>query len=219
LAVVIAFTFIVVRADETPERQYRSFKVFGNSIDKLLLETPHVYVKASNETESFYINNFGLIYYANISITMSAGLPKIVDQWSQWFSGSSVVINKDKNGKASVSIKTDGESDKESDSEESKAQKYKDLEEADAERLKNMEDSLESFKREVMELTLDFASIIKVHNRNDTLSLVFMVAEPQFLDRFGTNSLQMQIRFKDLDNLAGKSLGDSEVRKAFQWNI
>lgn len=237
MMLLMVVTGCVVTSADSPDRVYRSYKVFGGSIDKLLLETPHVYVRVNNETDFYYLPQIGLVYYTNISLTLSAGLPKIVEQWSDWFSGSSgssIVINKEKNGEHSIRIQRNATSDDAADDQpgnesnddemessrsEEKSNKLKDMQQADEARLQKMAESIDAFKLEVTELILDFASIIKTRTADDSLIIVFRVADIQYFEKYGTNSLVVQIPFKVISDLAGKNAKDSSVRKAFHWNI
>lgn len=234
---LITVSGVFAAQTEEAERIYRSYQVFGSSIDKLLLETPHVYVRVDNETDHYYVPKIGLAYYTNISMTLSAGLPKIAEQWSEWFSGasgSSIIINKNKDGEHSIRIERDDADETEPEEtgneeeaakkdetakKEEKEQKLKDMQQSDADRIQKMTASIEAFQIEVMELILDFAPIIKIPDPDDSLVLVFRVADSEYFDRYKTNSLVVQIPFKSIRALTGKDVRDSSVRKAFNWNI
>jgi hypothetical protein len=188
--------------------------VFCSSLDKLLLDTRHVYIRKDHKSDGFYLPEFGPVFTAHISITAGASLPQIVEEWSQWFQAEEGKIIINTKNKDAEEIKKQAEE---------KKKKYKEHEEKykkdDLERLEKMQKSIELFKSEVMELILDFGPILQGTNSRDTLSIVFHVADDAFFEEYHTRTLLVQIPMDKVKNLSGASVDDSEVQKAFQWNI
>lgn len=207
-------------ASEDPARIQRTYKVFSAALDKLLLETPHVYIRMDHKTDSFYLDNFGPVFTAHISITSSASLPEIVEKWSQWFQteDGQIIINTKK--KKSEEKPGDGDGGTpETVKTPWPPSPVKDIKADDQKRLKEMQSSIEAFTREVNEVVLDFGPIIQGVRNDDRLAVIFHVADEEFFDHYQTHTLQVQIEMDALTDLSGKSADGSAVKKAFRWNI
>jgi len=200
LIICVVLVFTALCTAENYERNFRTYKAFSSSIDQLLLDTAHVYIHVSHKTNAIYLANFGPLFSADISLTRSGSVPKIVEQWTQWFQKEEgdIVINK-----------KDPECEKSED--KSKADEL--------ERIHGMEFRISEFKKEVMEVILDVGPVIRGTNPNDRLAIIFNVKEKAFFDKYKTNTLQVQIKMGTLTSLSGKSLDDESVKNAFSWNI
>ena len=207
VAVMVPFT----GADSDTDRVMRTYKMFSTSVDKLLLETKHVWIQPKHETDGFYLPNFGPVFTADISITAGASVPKMVEQWTSWFDSS--------DGKFIINTKKKTE---QKDSEELKrkqAEKEKKYKQEDLERLQNMNHALDSFKEEVMEVLLDFGPTIQGTDKDDKIAIVFHVADEHYCETFGTKTFQVQVKVEDLKTHMGSSPKDSAVAEVFIWNI
>ncbi|MCD4653213.1 hypothetical protein K8T06_04700 [bacterium] len=212
LSFIIVFTSIVHDCSaDNHERVFRTYKVFSSSMDKLLLDTRYVYIQVSHETNGFYLQNFGPVFTADISLTRNASLPKIVEQWSQWFKheDGKIIINTKK--------KPSSPADKNSSGEKSECEKKDEAE--DVKRIESMVNSISEFKKEVMETVLDVGPVIQGTNSNDYLAIIFNVADQAFFEKYKTSTLQVQIKMATLSKLSGKSAEDKSVINAFNWNI
>ncbi|HPQ41500.1 MAG TPA: hypothetical protein PLV45_14105 [bacterium] len=209
------------QADD-PVRVERTYKVFSTALDKLLLETPHVYIRVDHKTDSLYLQNFGPVFTGHISITSSASLPEIVEKWSQWFKNEDgqIIIKKPSIGNTDIPEPGEkGSESGEASASESKMKTSKEIKAEDQKRLEEMQTSIQKFSREVMEVMLDFGPIIQGTQDDDRIAVIFHVADDAFFNTYHTRTLQVQIEMKDLMKLSGKSPGDGGVERAFQWNV
>ncbi|MBN1297151.1 hypothetical protein JXA80_10255 [bacterium] len=219
LIIMTGITVFAASESNDPERIDRTYKVFSSSLDKLLLETPHVYIRSDHKTMCFFLPHFGAVFTANVSITQSASLPEIVNMWSQWFNNEDgpIIINTKKKQKETP-VPDAGEPGSEP-TPCIESDKMKDIQKDDQKRVEVMQTSVTAFKMEVMEVILDFSSILQGLDSNDRLALIFHVADEAFFDLYHTRSLQVQIPIDTLRDLGSKRVDDQEVIKAFQWNI
>ncbi len=93
------------------------------------------------------------------------------------------------------------------------------LKEKDDERVQNMDTHIAEFKKELMELMIDFGPILKGLDGKDTVTIVFHVKDKTFVEKYGTSTLQAQIPFKTLLKLGNEDPGSPKVMKAFKFNI
>lgn len=205
-------------------RVLRTYKVFSSSLDKLLLDTRHIYIQVGHESDGFYLTGFGPVFTADVSITAGGSLPKVVEQWTDWFQSAEEIVigSRDDNDKAKIKIKTK-KSDKNSDpkelseAEKKRRQKERDMKDSDLRRIQQMEESIEKFKLEVMQLILDVGPVIQDVRSREKLAIVFHVADKEFCDLYKTDTLQVQINIHDLKDMAALSV--LEAGRKFDWNI
>ena len=220
LALIITTLACSVSLADNSERIQRTYKIFSSSLDELLLDTPHVYIRIGHESDGFFLTGFGPVFTADISITASASLPKAVEQWSNWFQGenSKVFINTNKkDGKTEIEINTNVDKSEKKKEEKTKEECESDMKQADLARIEKMENSIEAFKTEVMEVLLDVGPIIQGVKSREKIAIVFHVSDEEFFELYKTRTLQVQIPMGTLLEAAGSSVLES-TRK-FKWNI
>ena len=74
LATLLMTLAVVSLASDYDTQFCKNSEALGFEIDRLLLDTAHVYVRASDNVIPIYIPEIGFIFYGNISMTSTAGL-------------------------------------------------------------------------------------------------------------------------------------------------
>jgi len=211
----------LVFAEISNERMERSFEGFSGGIDKLLLDTPHVYIRPDHKMLGFYLPGTGVIFTGQISMTANANLPIVVEGWANWFGGSGdkkVVIHSDdddEDAEGDIVVIHEGDEDEK----EVKIKKIRKLVDADKERLEKMDMHLAEFKKELVETVIDFGPILKGLDSNDDVVIVLFVKDCTFKDNYKTSKILMQIPVQKLKKLQDMDTDDPKVQREFQFNI
>ncbi|MBN1355384.1 hypothetical protein JXA40_03830 [bacterium] len=191
------------------ERMDRSFSVFEKSLDDLLLETAHVYVRIDDKVKSFFLKDVGAFFLGDISMTSLANASIMIQEWSEWFGGSR--SGEDEARDQEAAIKKEEYLKKKSH--------YEQLLEKDKERLEKMDEHLVAFKKELATTVLDFGSILKGLSARDEIVVVFFVKDSEFKDKYGSTELIMRISFGQLSKLNQDKVDVETAMRAFHFNL
>jgi hypothetical protein len=241
IQILVGITLIIsakTQAEIPKERMERSFEYFAQGIDKLLLDTVHVYINPSDKVGTFYLNDVGVFFVGQISMTAKANMSVLINDWTKWFTGSdnkTIILDSSNDDEEKT---TDNETNNEEETvkpqipetpavptpPEAKIKgtkkseivnKSTQMKNTDKERLSNMDEHLKKFKDEMIATMLDFGSVMKGLTNKDQIVIVLFVKDSAFKEKYGTNKLMMQIpykKFQDVQNMDPKS---PEVKKDF----
>lgn len=219
----------LLHADVVANRRDRTMDVFAGAMDKLLLDTRHVYVSLSDHVNGFYLPGTGAFFIGNISITAQASASAYIGQWNKFFSG--MELNREKLKNLRNMTKNSGQADQ-SDIEEidrelddldreleKKKQKEMSLKEEDIRRTAEMEGHLADFSRELVQSILDFGPVLRGIDANEKIVVVMFVKDAVFQEKYHTHYLMVSVKFSRLNALQDKTVDDPAVGRAFQFNI
>ena len=202
IMVVIIFTSSSLWAVSSPRE--RSFNVFAKGVDDLLLETPNIFVKLQDKVKFFYIQDLGVFFTGEISITQASNISVVVEEWSKWFGGDKEQTKEESDSNKEKSVKFE---------------KYKSLVEKDHERIAAMEESLKKFKQEIIITMQDFGPILNDLKNDEHVTIVFQVKDKEFAEKYKASYLTVTTLFGKLKSISGKSPDDPNVIKSFKFNI
>ncbi len=213
---------IIASGQETNERMERSFSVLAAGIDKLLLDTQHVFVKPTDQVKGFYLDNSGAIFIGNISMTAYTNIPGVAQDWMQWFSSADekkITIETESIESTDPDSSTSEKDDEPNAEKKVTIKKYRQLLDADHERIENIDTHLKEFKKELINAILDFGPILKGLKGKDDVIVVFFVRDQNFQERYKTSNLILKVPFEKLKELQDKKATDPEIEKVFEFNI
>jgi len=243
--ILILMVTSIAQADVSLERREKSMEIFSEVIDKLLIDTAHVYVNPQEHIGGFYLPGAGMFFIGQISITSRANMSYVYKDWTKWFSGDNAgniaiytdlddlddledledledldALEKEKAEQHKEKLK---EADKKLEELEkkfnTKYETYKKIEDEDRKRLESMDIHLDGFKQELAIIVRDYAPILKGMEDSDKIVIVFFFKDAEFKKKYKTKSLVMQVPYKKVNDLDKLSDDDPKLLRTFMSNI
>ncbi len=231
VTITIIMICLPIYADVSSDRMNRTMNVFASGMDKLLLDTPHVYVTLSDHVGSFYLDGSGAFFIGNISITATASISVYLNDWNKFFSGIEVSRENLKALRDQAMTHQDSSEEnpdleelnkelEELDKElEKKKLKERSIKEEDARRKEEMGSHISAFKKELIQTIMDFGPVLKGVDKNEKIVVVFFVKDKIFLERYNANYLMVSVEWGRLMELLDMSSDDPAILKAFKFNM
>ncbi len=210
LATLLALLFIPAVSAADQSRIERSFGVFSQGINQLLLDTEHVFVRQDDKVDHFYLPGTGVFFIGRISLTRSINLPGFISQWSKWF---------DSDSSDSDESESDEDTGKKSEDKHVARRKYASDNAKDQERIANMDKHIAAFKKELITTVLDYGAILKGVYAEEEIIVVFFIRDSAFKKKYGTGQMILRVRSDLVKKMSNAAPDDPRVLKAFKFNI
>jgi len=221
ILIAVVFMGLPVVTSANNDRMHRTMQVFSDGIDKLLLDTKHVYINVSHNVGSFYLEDSGAFFVGDISITATASMSIRLNEWSKFFTFDS--MNKEdlelKEKELELKEEELKKLERELESLDEDAHTQKRIKDEDSQRIADMDSHLSEFKMELIQTVMDYGPIVKGLQSNEKIVVVLFVKDEIFFEKHKTKYLILSIPYSKIKEIQEFDAQSPQVKKAFEFNI